>query len=196
MKNKMFLVFVILLCLAVTFGCTAATGSAGRNSQGEDEKMVFVEVKTDDMVEFPRPIYNARPYSSIHGYPIKLKHSDEDAVFECSVDKGDLGKEDPYYPELETGKNIIAKSGEGDGVFSIVWFNDGTVDSSQDAFIEIILKINSNIIGYAVVKVNDDENLFTGRLLHSALIPQIDGEYQAVTEEQVKTAIEKAKTKK
>jgi hypothetical protein len=186
MKNTL----IVLAAAILLAGCTGASESPKESNLIASN---FVEIETDDMVEFPYPIWNTAPISSIPMYPIKLKHSDESVVFECSVDEGTLSVFGGSYESSQ--KNVIAKS--GDDSFSIAWYSEHTAyvpeDFSQQAFIEIILKIDNNTIGYAVVEVSRDRYIFTGKLLHSALIPKVDGKYQAVTEEQVKVAIEKIK---
>ena len=68
----------------------------------------------------------------------------------------------------------------------------------RQAFVEIILKFDNNIIGYAVVEIYTPDGYgqtFLARVLKSALFPKIDGEYQNVTQEYVKTIIERIKNK-
>lgn len=67
---------------------------------------------------------------------------------------------------------------------------------TKQAFIEIILKVNDNIIGYAVVKIlkaPDDRDNYAARIFKSALFPKVKGEYQNITKEQVEKLIGKVK---
>jgi hypothetical protein len=229
MKSKFFLIFAILLCLAIAFGCGGTTDPAGSNNTkntsenkneedpgedepgeddlgeedpGEEEDLPFIETEAGDMVKFMYAIFESQRLSGTNGYPIKLKHSNAAAVFECSVDVGYLSNTNSYaYKEgvTEISKNVIGKPGNAEG--SITWYSDPVTRSTdslnmgfwQQALIEIIVKIDGNIVGYAVINVSRTSYIFTGKILHSALFPQVNGEYQNVSEEQVKAAIEKVK---
>jgi hypothetical protein len=100
---------------------------------------------------------------------------------------------DPEEPQYT--KNVNAHSGE-----RIMWrirerqINGVLVDH---AFIGIILKLEQNIIGYVVIEADTIRStrlpLF---ILKSVLFPQAEGKYQNVSEEYVKTAIEKVKNEK
>ena len=167
--------------------------SEGFDAETEGQIMKdYYEEETSDMVEFPIPIFDTRVISTISYYPIKLKHPDEDAIFQCSVETGTLSIGGIY---SLSSKNVAVKP--TDALFSMVWFSDANNvalnGSSEYVIIEIILKIDKNIIGYAVVEVSRDSFIYTGRLLKSVFIPVVDGKYQNVTEEQVKTAIDKIK---
>lgn len=86
-------------------------------------------------------------------------------------------------------KNIIIKAGEG------FHWRDGETDKDERTFIEIVLKIEESIIGYTVVEIyrNSNSNFYKAKLLKAALFPKVDNEYQQVSQEEIKTAIELAK---
>jgi hypothetical protein len=124
-----------------------------------------------------------------------MKYPDENVVFNCTVDNGRFYYKKPSpppgpnIPSIEA-KNISAQSGH------VVNWMEHEIEgpSATHAFIEIVLKLEENIIGYVVIEAYRVTGLnYSANILHSALIPKVDGEYQAVTEEQVKAAIEKIK---
>ena len=89
------------------------------------------------------------------------------------------------------GKKKIVNS--GDAVYWIYW-ETGLPDVKQ-ACVEIILKIDDNIIGYVVIKIKrkGKTQSYSAKILKSSLIPKIDGEYQKVTEKQIRNAIKRVK---
>lgn len=245
MKNKFFLIMVVLLYMAIVFSCgvdtekaitpdtgkTLITSETGNSVEvpavevivieetvtkapvvealavgepavedskvdepvfeitvaegGEEEKLPFVEIETDNMIKIPRPTWNAA-VSSIQGM-IELKHPEENAVFECEVEKG-------YFFNLQTQQLKLQRRTEKPGS-TIYWHPSQNKQPIPDKdFINIVLKIEGEIIGYAVIGVNRISSAFYEiKLLKSVLIPKINGEFQAVTAEQIKAAIEKAK---
>jgi len=61
---------------------------------------------------------------------------------------------------------------------------------------EVILKAEENVIGYAVMEVFNRNDAYDSQgaiILKSVLFPQIDGKYQSVSDEHVKTGIQKTK---
>jgi len=109
---------------------------------------------------------------------------DENIVFMCSVDRGTLHVVLTPRPLF---KNLNVRSGE-----SVMWIGredlgDGSL--VNEAFVEIILKLEQNIVGYAVVWCTRNY----GVVLRPVLFPQIDGKYQNVSEEYVKTAFEEVR---
>jgi hypothetical protein len=148
----------------------------------EENMGAFLEVETEDMIDCSLFFYSVAR-SSI-GDPIELKYSDENAVFECTVDEGSFD----YGQELL--KSITLKPGGG-----FYWTSGPIASGTEQAFVEIILKLDDYIIGYAVVEIYQVNNLnqYTARVLHSALIPKVDGKYQNVTEEQIKIVIDQIK---
>jgi hypothetical protein len=126
---------------------------------------------------------------------IMMTYPDENVFFNCSADNGLLSVNSRN--TIDLAKNASVPSGK------YIWWHDleigedGKYFQSLDygsAFIEIVLRVGENIIGYAVVEpywVQSDG--FHANLLKSVLFPQVDGEYQNVSEEYVNAAIEKIK---
>jgi len=229
MLKKLFILIVMIMPVLFA-GCSQNNESEKHPRVGEGE---FLEIETEDMVECSW-FYWASDMSE-NMRPIVLKHSDENAIFECTVDKGNFiferhANERPYY-YLEYVKSFVLKSGDGlpfpigpddgscchpypdgfhqCGIDGFCWWpyeigQEGIPSMDweiRQAFVEIVLKIDNNIIGYAVVEIfktyQPDTNYssFRARVLRSALFPKIDGEYQDVTQEYVKTIIERIKNK-
>ena len=154
----------LIMCLGLFNGC------------GKED---FVEVETHDMIELHTWFFT----SGMPNNAIVFKDTNKSTVFECSVDNGNLKASSTQYV-----KNLVAKPDD-----TIYWQTDATI---EQAFIEIILKIEDNIVGYAVIEIlqNNTSVDYKASVCKSALIPKVNDEYQNVTEKQVKTAIEKAKT--
>ena len=149
----------------------------------------FREKKTKDMIE----LHTWYITSGVPNNAIKLSYSDENAVFECIVDEGN------FRTGFQYSKNKSAK--HGDTIYWVPWETDldgeptSAITQAERTFVEIILKVDDNIIGYAVIKIErkGDSRSYNAKILKSALIPKVDGEYQNVTKEQIKNAIEKIK---
>ncbi|MCL2798636.1 MAG: leucine-rich repeat domain-containing protein [Firmicutes bacterium] len=148
-------------------------------------KKEIVEVNTEDMIDyswFPRI-----PSSNNPGGVVTLKHPDENAVFECTVIKGAFGL--PGNPTQYVQKVLVSPGN------SFRWDSNGMPNGTvEPAFIDIILKIGDNIIGYTVFEILGSRPSFSGRLIRSVLFPQVGDEYQEVSEEYAKASIENVKT--
>ena len=136
--------------------------------------MQYVEVDTDGIAV---PHYWAFT-SGVENNRILLKHQNSNVVFECSVDNGTL-----------RGNSFVeARPNE-----YIAW-NSGGVHGN--AYIDIVIKEEDNIIGYVVIEAvekKDKSGFFSPRVLKSALFPQIDGQYQRISQQQVLALIDKVK---
>jgi hypothetical protein len=150
------------------------------------ERLAFVEIETCDMVKIPRSIWNLA-VSSPQGM-IELKHPEENAVFECAAEKGFFSDGKDIQKDRDQQEIIVKPGG------TILWHP--SFKYPEQDFVNIILKIEDKIIGYAVIGINvfyGHNGFYELKLLRSALIPKVDGEYQNVTEEQINAAIERAK---
>ena len=197
MKQSIFVLAILLLSGLSLTACEAGERGNGKKppsiNGGEDEDTgedaAFFEVETEDMIEFRLHAWSAA-MSSSPGIIVELKHLDKNAVFECSLEKGYFFN--TQQQTLKDQKFIIAEPGS---IF--YWSPHFDEYITEPAFIDIVLKIDGNIIGYSVIDINSfgdpKAHAYVARLLASALIPQIDGEYQNVTEEQIKAAIERVK---
>ena len=123
--------------------------------------------------------------SGIMNNAIELHYQDKNAVFFCTTKEG-------YFPvNFKANKNVTAKSGE-----TIYWvgFVGANNKEIKHDFVDIILKIDDNIIGYAVIEIHLASGAtHNAELLKSVVFPKIDGEYQNVTEKYVKNEIKKVK---
>jgi hypothetical protein len=169
----------------------ASGGPAGGMEPEVSGEPAVIEEDTEDMVV----LYRWMPSSGEMPNVIVVKHPNNNAVFECQADNGELFPNSVRGSERydDNVKKVHAKPGG--------WFRWGTAIYSEEGhdFIEIVLKLGKNIIGYAVVDIiqryeNIGEFQWDALVLKSVLFPQADGKYQNVSEEYVKTAIEKVKS--
>ena len=148
----------------------------------------FVEERTENMIELHTWFFT----SGLLNNAIKVKNSDENAIFACSVDKGCFGAKN----NAQAKKNLIIKSGE-----TVYWsaFDLDTESKIMQAYVEIIVNVDDNIIGYAVIEINiikENSLDYSANIIKSVLFPKIGGQYQNVSREHVKTMIEKIKMEK
>ena len=120
----------------------------------------------------------------------------ENVVYNFTVDNGNLGILGQSYFNI---KNVDVNSGGYVNWYSRITSNN-LYECVRNAFIETVVKLDDNIIGYAVIEVfpiNDPQSaeLIGANVLKSVLFPQVDGAYQNVSEEYVKSEIEKVKAK-
>jgi hypothetical protein len=121
--------------------------------------------------------------SGIMNNRIKMIYPDANAVFCCTVNEGRFNPwaAGSYVQE----KNVY--SGE-----TIYWQASGA--DIEGAFVEIVLKKEENIIGYAVIEIYKRTGVtHEAVVLKSVLFPPVSGKYQDVSEEYVKAAIEEIK---
>ena len=128
---------------------------------------------------------------------IIMKYPDENAVFYCRVDNG-LLNEFPY--AINDPRDILELKNINVAAGSTISWNPLEIDAKgqllyyvDHAFIEIIVKLEENIIGYVVIEAfrNTISNL--PDIKKSVLFPKTDGVYQNISEEYVKDDIEKSK---
>lgn len=146
------------------------------------------EAEAEDMVDCSAFHYESARSSL--GAPIVLNYSDSKAVFECSINQGLF-----YLQNADDVSNIELAPGEG-----FWWIPSGeSFNSSNKVFVDVILKLDNRIIGYAVIELYPSNvaglNYFA-RTIKAALFPSVGGEYQNITETQVNTLINKIKEKK
>ena len=173
-----------------TLTATLALGGAS------DVKEFAVTVRTiiEEAAELFELNFSPVFYLNFDWAYILMKYSDENVIFNCSTDNGLLSVNTNIVKDAE--KKVSVLSGD------YVWWHD--FERGEDgyfihidddtAFIEIVLKLEENIIGYAVVQPYWTEPFYYfANLLKSVFFPQVDGEYQNVSEEYVTAAIEKIK---
>ena len=145
----------------------------------EKIKAEAVEMNANPPIEVEAELVeleNIMGSSSVRPVMITIIHPDENVVFDCTVDNGNF----LYW---EYVKNVSARSGDG-----LLWMDRGPDFDVNHAIIEIILKLDAQIVGYVVIEVYPARS----NLLKSVLFPQVNGEYQDISEEYLKKAIKKA----
>jgi AMMECR1 domain-containing protein len=150
------------------------------NGKPEEPGETAIVEEEADLIELNRwMMVTSAPFNEI-----LVKHPNENTVFECKVINGIFcwGEKFP--------KNINVSP--RDGFTQFMWWVSGPLPAYD--FVEIVIKLEENIIGYAVIGINQVRDLtYNAVVLKSVLFPQVDGEYQNVSEEYVKAAIEKIK---
>jgi hypothetical protein len=136
-------------------------------------RKTFVEVETTEMVKLHTWTFT----SGVPNNAIVFKHSDENAQFECATDKGQFGF------GSDGGQSLIAKSGD-----TIHWSHTEFV---EQAFVSIIVKIDDEIVGYAVVKVliNNGPADHKAEILKSVEFQKANDGFQTITIEQIQATI-------
>ena len=75
-------------------------------------------------------------------------------------------------------------------------WNPEREEDFERAFIDIVLKNNGHIGGYAVIEIDKTQPYtYQGRTLKSVLFPKVNDGYQDVTKEYVDQKIEKVKNR-
>ncbi len=124
--------------------------------------------------------------SSVYGYCISVEHYNKNLKFLCSVEYGSFGS-----PGLKT---VELKSGE-----YCVWGFSNYMQESWDSTIyaDVIAKNGEQIIGYGVIGFfkyhTGMEDKDRCKVLKFAVFPKVEGEYQTVSEDQVKKAMDEIK---
>jgi hypothetical protein len=183
-------VLTALLCMSLFLGCGMGMepeDGAGMDSN-ESAEPAIIEEDTEDMIV----LYAWLPTGN-EIRRIIVNHPNDDAVFECKVNNGRFRPLSSleFYDDDE--KKVRAKPGR-----ILEWWK-GLYNTTEHDFVEIVLKLDENIIGYAVVDVIKRYDRigypqWDALVLKSVLFPQADGEYQNISEEYVQTAIEKVKS--
>lgn len=145
------------------------------------------ETATNDMIELHTWFFT----SGLQNNAIKVKHPNKNAVFECTVDNEEL-----QYDLQQHVKKTTVKSGD-----TFYWSptDENGIIRIESAYIQIIVKIDDQIIGYAVIGINpvSSNSLdYSANVLNSSLFPKVYGPYQYITEEYVQSIIEKVKNDK
>ena len=182
MFKKFVSIVALVALLAMTFSFFAC------NAHVE-----IIEEEADGMIEFTQPAWTA-PVSRWLGFPIALNHADENAVFECAVDIGTLVKYRQPLSEESSGQKMSVKPGE-----TVFWY----YETIEQAFVDIILKVDDVNIGYAVVEIYKTDgtgtsipgqSYYNSKIWNAVLFPKNDGGYQNVTDKYVSAEIGKIKS--
>lgn len=179
-RTKKALLGVITTILSFgSFALTACGGTPSNSDLVYNEAGQFYEQKVDDMVDCSLFRYNVA--QSAMGNPILLNSSNEGVVFTCTTVRGAISEDN----------KLTLISGEG----FWWWPNDDL--SLSGTTIDIVLTVEENVVGYAVVEIyplsEATDVQFAARTLKSVLLPKVRGQSQTVTQEQVQTAINEVK---
>ena len=174
MKKSLKLLGRIAGCICLVLAlCVGFAGCDTKNSLGITEKDV------DGMITFDTWFFTSGVTNNI----IQVS-GEENAVFELTAEQGWL-----YDGTNGFVKTVVRQSGE------IAWWDGTAHEAVRDTYIDVIERVDDNIVGYAVIKLtyNEERNWHDPSLVKSAQFPKVNGEYQSVTQKQVKTLIEENK---
>ncbi len=124
--------------------------------------------------------------SGIPNNAIKVKHYEENAKFELHVDNGEFWVVNcQEYLQTATVDN-------GDTVY---WHLNQDDREIKIAYVDIIAKLDDYIVGYAVVKISQEDNTlnFRAEIIKSAVFPKVGDKYQKVSSKQVQEKIKYVK---
>ncbi len=127
--------------------------------------------------------------TGLSSYPNRVTptYDEPGATFEISVDRGNFftGGFSPLFQKATLCREA-----------TIYWTPDDDDELIDLAYIDVIVKVENNIIGYAVIKITNPEDSFQTykvEIIKSVIFPKIDGKYQKVTQKQVERKIKAAK---
>ncbi len=160
-----------------------------RNSENKNVEIDNIIINDDfELVEFINNIDDkyTPAINSFHGYPIKFFFKNGITKAQIDVDNGSL----ELY-ELAKSKEIDSEQTS--------WYMDHNKEKEENSyttFISIIFKNETHILGYAVLKIeytcdSDYYSYYKGKVLKSALFPEINNKKQNITYEQVIELINK-----
>lgn len=184
------------------------TLTASAASLGDDTTIEFPSEETIIMQEgIEVPItYDWNPaMSSRPGIPLNLSApGDQNTTFEVSVDGGELllWEEDNTITHMSTPLHV--ENGTTIYWSSLSQSTSGSVETMEHspAYMDIIIREDTTIVGYAVVKIELDnldsatEHPYTyyATLVQSVSFPKVNGSYQNITCEYVRTEMEQLKS--
>lgn len=188
--KKIILWIVVAIFGAGLFALTACGDK--QSPQGEDLKDYvyneaggFYEQEVDDAIS----VSFLPAISSMYFYRVSVECDDKNLTFVLSVEYGTIGA-----PDLKQyGKMVELKSGD-----YCHWGFDEPERRDEvqgkPIYIDIVAKKGEKIAGYGVIMISDLvywEN--RSKLLKFAMVSQEEREYQTVSENQVKKAMEEIK---
>ena len=148
----------------------------------------FVMVEDDTIFTFPESD-GGKSYAG--GVLFTVAYDDDDVLFYCKIDNGSLNNRFGLGERVYL-KELVVKNGD-----RFEWL---LAMADNDNFFEAVFKKDNNIVGYAVVLGEISRGLVEGgqpysnyKYLKSVVFPKVDGEYQNITEEDVKELINQAK---
>ncbi len=193
-------IFKVFSLITLTIGLIPVMSACKNNK--------IVEQKADEMINIETIYWNST--FSIAGYTISFEPPvmEENIIFSVTVDQGTLSM-------LSNSNGVetvtVGETGTINTDGRIVWRNVTYIDSSKfnyddidEAFIDIIVKEDNHIIGYAVVRVyitsipsqvnsSTYMEVYTGEILISSYFPKQNGEYQLIDDALITSLISKIK---
>ena len=106
----------------------------------------LTEVDAEDMVDYSG--FHFESARSSHGAPIVLNYNNSEAIFECCVNNGLF-----YLQNVTDVNNIEVAPGGG------FWWipSEDTFNSNNRVFVDVVLKLDNRIIGYAVIELYSND---------------------------------------
>lgn len=153
------------------------------NSTSNTSNIEIIEKDANAMIEFELTSYSGA-ISSYSGMPIKLKIENENTIFECKTEESYFtssyfkGKQKQIFISPNTTFVCLFRDYESGEYF-------------LNTFIDIIARIDENIVGYAVIILNSKAEWAAQHpdILESKIFPKINGEYQNISLDYVKERI-------
>ena len=120
---------------------------------------------------------------------------EEGSEFVCSTSTQDPKQEGLFLLDSRTADTTVTTA-SGTTIYWIYWANDEEgmhISENETIWLEIVNRKDSQIIGYAVVKVTRiGESNYEPEVVKAVTFPKVNDEYQTVTEEQVNLLINNA----
>lgn len=162
-----------------------------------DDSMEEIELK--ESILLPREADWTMAINVVPGLPLELSYPDEYVKFTVRTSDGVLrsninGESKFYGKEVELPNNS-----------TIYWNN--LSDYNQDellfnitAYLDIIIRANEHIVGYAVIKIYPvtefkQGHVYSAKMLKSVSFPKVDGEYQNISLDFIESEILNIKSK-
>ena len=139
-----------------------------------------------DIVEEDAELVELTTWRFTSGVPnnlIEVKHSDPNAKFQLTADKGEF-----YEGGGEWSQTVMRNNGE-----LATWQSTWEVEL---AYVDVVVKVDDNIVGYVVIKIMQDEVYiadYHAEVVKSVAFPKVDGQYQKISQKQVDKKIQAAK---
>ena len=167
---KSFTLMILMLAAVFAVACGPNPNIA--------EELGIMEMEATDIIELAY-----WDFSQFGENQIIFRTENENAVCICTAEKGYFVSENH-----EVVKSLSLMPNKKIHYQHTTPARDSFVD-----FVKIVVKEDEHIIGYAVIKVTMGYMHCVGEVVKSALFPQVDGEFQNVTQEQIDIIIENFK---
>ena len=147
-----------------------------------DESKRTVRLQTQGMIEIELDTWYFTFGVPNNRIIVKYTGDDADAVtFTCKTNAASLFDRDNGW-----NQETILYPNE-----SVIWWD---YECPDKAFVDVVVRKDGNIIGYALVSIQKTEGLdYKAKVTESAIFPIVNGKYQNITDSYVETLLEKAK---